>query len=218
MTSIIQSLTPKTIKTYESDFHGTIEIQQFLGKYSIAAGTLTQSGGLVEQLWRKGIKYLVKKVFFSKKNYPQEVLILGLGGGSMVKHIYHAWLKSQITAIEIDPIMIKLGKKYFNIQKYNNLSIIIDDVHKWLESNRKQQFDLVLVDLYQGNSIPTKAQSTQFFKSTKTVLKPGGVALFNRFTLEGQEKEALLYKKRLESVYSQVIRIPTQVNWLLMAS
>ena len=83
--SIIKSLFPQTVETISSQYNGKISVQYFIGRYSIVSGDLTQSGGLVEHIWKKGIKYTRKHIFANK--HPQQILILGLGAGSLVKYL-----------------------------------------------------------------------------------------------------------------------------------
>ena len=62
-----------------------------------------------------------------KSDDIKKILVLGLGAGSIVKVINKYFPKSKITAVEIDPMMVEIGKKHFDLEKARNLEIIIGD-------------------------------------------------------------------------------------------
>ena len=193
---------------------GQIKVQKMLGKYSVVVDNLTQSGGLVRVIWVKTTKYLNKKVFPSKS--PKTLLFLGLGSGGSIADILNIWPKCQITGIEIDPIMIDIGKKYFHLNTHNNLKVINSEAIDWLERNTGT-FDVIYIDLYQGKDVPKKANTRNFYKLVKKHLNPNGVVVFNRLTLTGHKNKAIQTKKEIASVFRKVYRIKTPVNMLLAA-
>lgn len=135
----------------------------------------------------------------------------------MVDDLVNTWPQSNITGIEIDPVMIKLGKKYFHIHQIPQLSIINTDAFEWLNHNH-QKYDLILIDLFVKGEFPQKAQSTQFFHTIKSTLTPQGTAVFNRLVLTGQKHQAKQFKRHLEQTFTQVHKIPTPSNWLLQVT
>ena len=44
-----------------------------------------------------------------------EILIVGLGGGCLTNYISRQYPDSKITSVDIDPEMIDVAKKYFNV-------------------------------------------------------------------------------------------------------
>ena len=119
-----------------------VKVKSFLWQKSVWAGGVEQSGPLVKKVWEDALK----KTCFSPKN----VLILGLGCGVAAKLISKKFPKAKIMGIEIDPVMINLGQKYFDLDKIPNLKIIEADAFKAVKL-LKEKYDLVLVDLYMGD-------------------------------------------------------------------
>lgn len=128
--------------TFDSKFNGQIKLtKNWRGQYSVWVGGFEQSGPVyVEKIWRDGLK----RVPF----VPKKVLILGLGCGTLVKLISKKWPRAKITGVEIDPVMINLGKKYFRLGEFPNLKIILSDAREFKPT---RPFDLVLSDTYIGN-------------------------------------------------------------------
>lgn len=132
-------LYPQTIETVASKFNGQIKVTKFRGQYSIWTSGFEQSGPIyVEKVWKKGLE----KINFLPKN----ILILGLGCGTVVKLISQKWPRARISGVEIDPVMIKLGKKYFGLDNFSQLKIILGDAKK----QKLSGYDLIICDAYLG--------------------------------------------------------------------
>lgn len=46
---------------------------------------------------------------------PREVLMMGLGGGSLAKFIYHRLPQARTTAVEINPRVVAVARQFFNV-------------------------------------------------------------------------------------------------------
>lgn len=102
---------------------------------------------------------LVLPALFDPKKI-QRVLILGLGGGAVVRSLKILLPKIHITALEIDPTHIFIAKKYFGIKKDKSTHIIKADAIEWLKTYRGKKFDFILDDLFlEKDGFPDKAAS-----------------------------------------------------------
>ena len=54
--NLLSYLFPQTVYKTESPFNGEIKVNKYWGKYSMLVGGISQSGGLVKNIWQKGIK------------------------------------------------------------------------------------------------------------------------------------------------------------------
>ena len=103
-------LTKKTLEIVKSSINGEITIYNFFGSPKMYIGGLLQSGGVVADIWKKGIKAA------SNCQLPTaSILILGLGCGTAAKIFSQKWPKAKIVGVEIDPEVIRVGKKYFGL-------------------------------------------------------------------------------------------------------
>ena len=146
---LISYFIPQTIYKTHSSFNGEIRVNKYWGKYSMLVGGISQSGGLVKNIWEKGISEAKKRV-----ENIDNVLVLGLGCGTVGEIINKELPDARIIGIEIDPTVIDIGKKYFKLSHLNNLEIIIGDAEKKLDDLPNNEFDLILIDLYQGKKNP----------------------------------------------------------------
>ena len=198
------------LEKIESKINGQIEIREdIFGRRSLLVGGISQSGHSVEKPWEKPLKKLK-----NSKTPISNLLILGLGAGSVAKVIHNFFPKAKMTGVEIDPIMVKLGKKYFELSTVKNLEIRIADATQTTKNKQHKQslplrgrtkgYDLVLVDLYLGKEVPEKAKTDEFIKDVKESLSPFGIALFNRLYYGQKKKEANQFESRLKKIFSQV--------------
>ncbi len=198
------------LEKVESKINGQIEVREdFFGRRSLLVGGISQSGYSVEKLWEKPIKKV-----FSFKSSVKSCLILGTGAGSASKVIHNYFPKAKMTGVEIDPLMIKMGRKYFDLSTVKNLEIKIADAISLVTGHRSPvtNYDLILVDLYLGKEVPEKAKTDEFIKNVKRLLSPSGIAIFNRLYYGQKKKEANEFESRLKKIFSKVELLHVSAN------
>ncbi|MGD8744098.1 MAG: fused MFS/spermidine synthase [Candidatus Woesebacteria bacterium] len=199
----------RVLEEVDSAVNGKVRVLQSLawGNH-IQAGNLTQSGGVVFDVW----KYSLKRVN-SKEVDVGECLILGLGGGSCARLVRRFWPESEITGVEIDPVMVDLGMKYLGLADLS-VEVKVEDALEFCEKQIKgnNKFDLVLVDLYVGENIPQKFETEEFIEKTKSVLTEGGIAVYNRLYYDEKRSQAVRFSKKLEENYKTVEPVYPQAN------
>ena len=145
---------PQTLKLPDSKFNHHISINLYFLQPTLHVDGLIESGDILTHIWKTGIKKLIPKYFI-----PKTILILGLGGGSNTLLVRRLYPKAKIIAVEIDPFMVEISKKYFGIGKVKNLEIIVDDaLHFAANLTSKDNYDLILVDCFEGKYIPHKLE------------------------------------------------------------
>ena len=139
----------------------------------VTTGVLTQSGGLINDIW--------KPVVTSIKQQVTSVLILGLATGTLANIIAKKYKGVKVTGVEIDPVMIEIGKKYFELDKIPNLKIVNIDANKY----KFEKVDLILVDLYLGDTPPKFIYTEKFLKKLR---KFGTTVVINHLFYDPQKK------------------------------
>jgi spermidine synthase len=205
----------RILEEVESPINGKLTVIRDLAwGVHIKADGVTQSGGVAEKVWRSSLKE-VKKI----KPGANKCLILGLGGAGAVKVVKRYWTETAITGVEIDPIMIDLGKKYMGLKK-NEAEIVIEDAMKFVkrQTKKKEKYDLILLDLYIGDSIPGKFATPVFYKLIKKLLRKGGVAVVNRLYYDEKRKLADITHQDLEKIFSEVMAVFPEANVMFICS
>lgn len=133
------------------------------------------SYGSLQRILRRGLQ----SIGFENIKNLNSILVLGVAGGSVIKTLVNEInFKGEITGVEIDPEIISLANKYFNLDEIQNLTIIIDDASKFVQKTSKT-FDLVIIDIFQDNSMPEFLFESEFVEKTISLLNPGAHLLFN---------------------------------------
>src|SRR5262249_6869089 len=107
---------------------------------------------------------------------PRRSLVLGMGGGTLVRLYLHVYPDIQIDGVDIDPEMIRLGKRFLGLREDPRLRIFFDDARAFLAKTPRAPYDLVVVDLWQGGVfIPYYAVTREFFALGRERLAKNGV-------------------------------------------
>jgi spermidine synthase len=204
----------KILEERESKFNGHLKVVRSLGFGTyIQAEGLTQSGGIVEAIWKSTLRKIHRSPFTVHRS-----LILGLGGGTVAKLIRKNWPDSKITGVDIDPIMIELGKKYLGLDQAI-VDIKITDALKFLSVHRSRFtdcFDLVIVDLYSGDKFPEKFETDDCIKLVRCHLASNGIAIFNRLYYGDKRPEAVKFGNKLKKIFSNVEWFYPEANLMFL--
>lgn len=207
-------LGTKILEKRDSKYNGTLRIVRTwgMGTY-IQSDGLTQSGGIVEKIWSQTLKQII-----NSKLLINNCLILGLGAGTVAKLIRKKWPDAKITGVDIDPIMIELGKKYLELDKYN-VDIKITDAFSFLTHHSPpKSYDLIIVDLYNGDKFPKNFETEKYIQLVKSLLTKNGITVFNRLYFKGKKEEAIEFRKKIFKVFKKVETIYPITNIMFIAS
>jgi spermidine synthase len=152
----------------------------------------------------------------------QRVLIVGLGGGSMVHFLQHYAPQLQIDVAEIDPVIVKIADTYFGVRAGGNLRISAADGRDYLQSTRKR-YDVIYMDAFlrprpetDSVGVPLRLKTSEFLKGVRTKLNPDGVAVFNLHSYEGTEGDLSAMGEAFPQLYT--FQTPGAGNLVVVAS
>lgn len=171
MTRPLSYLYPLT-KTIKSDYSGTLEITWHNGKKHLNTKNANYSYGSLQRI----LKFGLEKIELKNTN---SVLLLGLGGGSVVKTLRHDFGYSKpITAVDIDPVIIAVAKNEFNLNIFEPLEIVCDDALHFMKTNQRR-FDLIIIDLFVDIEVPKPFMELSFWQDVMNASSTNGSILFN---------------------------------------
>jgi len=109
---------------------------------------------------------------FALAREPRSALLLGLGGGAMLRHLTAYLPDCEVTVVEREPVVRALARRHFHITR----PVVMADAGDVVAAARRA-FDVVLVDLYDaGGAAETKKR---FWKDCLRALRPGGALGIN---------------------------------------
>lgn len=186
-------------RTYTSAYNGTLEINWINGKKVLDTENTNYSYGNLGLVLNKALNNTTTP-FLDQKH---QILILGMGGGDVIKQLRNTYQsKANITAVEIDPVIIEIAINEFGIVPNQSLHIIKDDAELFVKYS-KQKFDLIIVDLFNDTEIPQFLFQTSFINSLNKIANENSSLIFNTFILNtAHENRNNKFVKLLEEFFT----------------
>jgi spermidine synthase len=129
---------------------------------------------------------------------PSEVLMIGLGGGSLAKFVYHQLPGARTRAVEVNPRVVAIARQYFQVpEDGERFEIVTTDGAEYVE-REDVGADVVLLDGYEGDSHVEALATPAFYTACRMRLRPGGVMAVN---LWGRDKLFYTLVKRIEDAF-----------------
>jgi len=202
---LLSYIIPINLLKINSELSQTLELTLINGELVLDSKNTNYSYGSLQRILRHGLK----KIGFSKIVSMQEILILGVAGGSVIKTLVdEIKCKGQITGIELDEKVIELANNYFQLNSIQNLKILQGDAFEFVLRTKKQ-YDLIIVDVFQDTVMPTFLFESYFQDRLYSILNNKGYLLFNTMLLnETDDLRNKKYIKHFESKKGILLIIP----------
>lgn len=114
---------------------------------------------------------------------PKRILMVGLGGGSLVQFFMKACPNARVDVLELRESVIRLSHEYFQVPAtQKKLNIIETDAKEYILSQaikKSQEYDLILIDAFDAWGPAQLNNEDNFILSCQTLLKLDGVICFN---------------------------------------
>ncbi|WP_348797363.1 spermidine synthase [Flavobacterium adhaerens] len=180
---LLSYLIPIKIFKTKSTLSKTIEVTWANGELVLDSKNTNYSYGSLQRILRRGLKYFgFKKI--AKMNH---ILILGVAGGSVIKTLVdEIKFSGKITGVDIDPEIIAIANKYFQLNEIKNLNIVIDDAFEFVLKT-KDRYDLIIIDIFQDTTMPNFLFEKFFIDRICFLLNSNGRILFNTMCLTAKD-------------------------------
>jgi spermidine synthase len=134
---------------------------------------------------------------------PTKVGVIGLGAGSLA---VYATADDTFRFYDIDPAVIRIANTWFTylLDARGKIETVLGDARLSLEREAPQNFDVLAVDAFSGDSIPVHLITYEAFTEYLRHLKPDGVIAFhvsNRFLDLKPVLLAIAEKHKLEYAF-----------------
>ena len=108
----------------------------------------------------------------------ERIAIAGLGVGAMGAY---AQKGKEVVFFEIDPVVEKMARKYFTYLEEcgDRCEVRIGDARKLLEEAEPHSFDVIMMDAYNSDSVPTHLLTREALKLYLSRLTEDGVVVFH---------------------------------------
>jgi spermidine synthase len=109
---------------------------------------------------------------------PARILLLGLGGGSLVKFCHRRLPRTALTAVEMNPHVIALRDEFRIPPDDDRFRVICADAATYVERLKRSK-DVILADACDRTGIAPELDAIEFYRNGHRCLSPGGVLVSN---------------------------------------
>lgn len=128
---------------------------------------------------------------------PKNILIAGLGGGTIPTALNELYPEANIEVLEIDQAVVNVARDFFNFTENEHLKATVVDARVFIKRAALQgtKYDFVMLDAFTGEYIPEHLLTQEFLEEVKQILTPDGVLVANTFSTSNlYDHESVTYK------------------------
>jgi spermidine synthase len=190
----------------EPDGTRTLELNE-----GVASHSLYRPGSYLTGNYWDG---LVVVPFASLTRAPSRVAILGNAAGTAARAYGHYFPAAQIDAVDIDPELAQIGRRYFDMRA-PHLAVHDEDARPWLR-DAEGGYDVIVLDAYRQPYIPFYLATREFFELARDRLAPGGVVIVNVGHPEDSTELEEVIGRTMAEAFPTVLRDPMEEENTLM--
>ena len=196
---------PVPVYQTKSEVSKQLEVNWNNGQLVLDSSHTNYSYGSLQRILRYGLK----QIGFDKIEKMQHILVLGVGGGSVLKTLVNELhYRGKITGVELDPEVITLANTYFQLHEIKQLNLIQGDAFEYVLKTAFK-FDLIIVDVFQDTKMPSFLFEKFFADRLGSLLNSPGFILFNTMTLTKEDLDRNTdYCVNFNNKPFKVIRLP----------
>ncbi len=109
---------------------------------------------------------------------PRRALVIGLGGGTVVKQLWRDHPALVIDTVELEPRVAELARTHFALPDDERIAVHVGDGRAFLEA-ATTTYDIIIVDAFDDEAVPVPLRTEQFARLAFGRLADGGVLAYN---------------------------------------
>jgi len=122
------------------------------------------------------VRFMTVGLLFAKSG--PRTLMVGLGGGSLVRTLLPHDPGMHLDVVELNPMVVDVAQKFFAIEPSDRLVIHVGDGREFIKK-ATTRWDLILLDAYGDDYIPFPLTTVEFVRSVAERLEPDGAVVSN---------------------------------------
>jgi spermidine synthase len=188
------------VKSWFASHRASVEVSEEGGVRSLhLGGDAIQSSIRLDRPDELALDYTrAMMAFLLFQPLPREVLMIGLGGGSMARYIHQRMPKTRTTVVEINAKVLAAARNLFHFPADDaRLQVEIACGADYL-AGHAESADVLLVDGFDDGKQPAVLCTQAFYDAASAALRPGGVMAVN---FMAAEKKLDAYMQRIEKSF-----------------
>jgi spermidine synthase len=161
-------------------------------------------------------------LFWSEVRAPWNVLVLGLGAGTVARVFEGEGVEAHMVGVEIDPTVVELGRAFFDLPTDSQVLSVWSGLDARVALRvAKQPFDQIILDCYANQvEIPHHLCTLEFFQAVREHLVEGGWLTANLGGFDFKDPVVASVASTCARAFDSAVlllRVPWSRNYLLLA-
>lgn len=166
------------------DDEGIIEIVDSKGIRALHFGSPARQSSMLlaepDRLHSLYARTMMAGLLFNDR--PRDVLMIGLGGGTIAKFLLHQFDQCKVRVVEFRSSVLKVARSHFGLPFDPRLKIKIGcgaQHVKQFSREHSQCHDVLMIDAYDHEGMAPEVSSMAFFDACRTLLTNDGLLIIN---------------------------------------
>lgn len=187
------------VERRSSEVSGSLEVWFLNGRFVLHSVNANYSYDTLHTVFRKTFSQC-----HVQKRSIGTALILGFGAGSVATILVDELeLNPEIIGVEADVVVIELGRKYFNIDRFTRLKLFQMDAKEFILQHH-EKYDLIVSDVFVDKDVPEFFVTQEYIEALEKMTSKNGIGFYNYLL---KSKTQLQELKKLIDLFSSSVRV-----------
>jgi spermidine synthase len=147
---------------------------------------------------------------------PRELLMIGLGGGSIARFAHAQLPRTRVTVVEVNPEVLAAARSFFGLPpEEDRVKVLVADGAAYVPAS-PAAYDVLLLDAFEDGRSVRSLATQEFYDACRDALRPGGILVVNFIA---DEPRFGAYLARIERAFGgKVLCLPAEdrVNMIVL--
>ncbi len=157
---------------------------------------------------------LLLPAFLHPPERVRRVLVLGVGGGTVIRQLRHFLAPEAIVGVELNPVHLSVARRFFGVRS-QHAALHLADARRWVADYDGMPFDYIIDDLYgedEGEPVRAVEANRHWAQALLRCLAPQGTLVSNFVAAHELRASAYRASARVRRHFDTAFRLSTPQN------
>jgi len=143
----------------------------------------------------------------------KRILLLGVGGGTVIHQLSYFSHFNRIVGIDLDKTQLMIARKFFALKSNDRIKLCVADAKSWLQNAPTQQFDMIIDDIFtehEGQPIRAVTSDSAWMQLLLSRLDENGILVQNYADRQELRNSAAINDMRIYREFKTRLRLTTE--------
>lgn len=152
---------------------------------------------------------LMLPAFFYPPRKIRRVLVLGVGGGAVIRQLHRYIEPAEIVGVELNPVHLEVAQRFFGVDE-SMARLHQADAIQWVRDYEGPKFDMIIEDLFgeeEGEPVRAVAADKNWCRCLGGLLARDGMLVMNFIDMPEMRHSECLSRQNLSSTFKSVYQL-----------